>query len=311
MSGIKGQIKTNSGKKDMIKSMTGFGKGVERSPFGKMVVEIKTLNHKNLSIACNAIDGFFLLEEKLQKTVEETLFRGKVFINLTRENNEKFTASLKEIEINEGVAREYLKKIKKAQKKLEVKGDLNIRDLLLLPGVVENHEKSKEEELWPYIKKALEKALDKLIAYRKKEGLRMAKDFDARIKIIAKNIEHIEKYERQTVSAFREKLIRTVRDISGKIEVDNGRIETEVAMFAKNCDIAEELTRIKGHLVSYKETMAGAKADIGKKLDFIAQEMQREANTISAKSCDFSIAKAIIDVKSEIEKIREQIKNVE
>lgn len=293
----------------MIKSMTGFGKGTQDSPYGKIAAEIKALNHRSLSITCSPFNGFFLLEENMKAVFEDKLFRGKIFVKVTNENV-GMKKSLQKIEINENIAQEYLKKIGKLKKNLNLEGDLQIAELVKFPGVVENGTES-EEKIWPYIEKALKKALNKLIKYRKTEGVRLAKDFNARLRRIEASIRKIKKYGKQSVTCYRKKLVKSIREIAKNTKPDKSRLETEVALFAKNCDIAEEITRLKGHLASYKEAMSKVRADVGKKLDFIAQEMQREANTIGAKSSDFGIAKMVIEVKSEIEKIREQIKNIE
>jgi len=297
----------------MIRSMTGFGKGSVNSPFGRISVEMKALNHKSLNVACNPFEGFFLLEQSIEKVFEGKIHRGKIFVNVSMEDAAAGKAA-REININENLASEYIKKIKKAQHKLGVKGEIEINQLINLPGVVETVSAKRDEkdtDRWPYIKKALEKSLGELIIFRQVEGKHLAEDFKMRIKKIAKNIREIKKHEKKSVAEHRKKLVQSIRNIASNIEVDKGRLETEVATFARNCDIAEERTRLEGHIRAYMEAIKSSESDIGKKLDFIAQEMQREANTIGAKSSDYSISKAVIEVKSEIDKIREQIRNIE
>lgn len=293
----------------MLKSMTGFGKASEKSPYGKITAEIKTLNHKSLGISCTPFNGFFLLEEKVKKLIETKIHRGKVFVRLTRENMPG-QKSFNKILINGDVAKDYLKKIKKLKKDLSVEGDVTVNDIIELPGVIENSSGKDEDKMWPHMKKALSGALGKLIEYRISEGSRLEKDFLRRLKTINTRIRSVKRYEKQSVKAYRKRLNDSIKDISADAELDKGRLETEVALFAKNCDIAEELTRLEGHLTAYKDALSDAK-DVGKKLDFIAQEMQREANTIGAKSSDIRISECVIDIKSEIEKIREQIRNIE
>lgn len=294
----------------MIRSMTGFGKGTEKSPYGKIIAEIKTLNHKNLSVTCNPFNGFFLLEEKIKDVFSGKLHRGKVFVRITREAASKHRP-LERVEINEASAREYLRKIEKMQRSLGIGGKISIQDIVSLPGVVEQAGNSEEEELWPYINKALIKALRSLIVFRKAEGRRLSKDFTARLANIKKLTAEIAGYARESIEEFRAQLARTIKEINSGAEPDKGRFESEVALFARNSDITEELIRLAGHIVSYKDAMKKVEADAGKKLDFIAQEMQREANTIGSKSADLRISKAVIEVKSEIERMREQIKNIE
>jgi uncharacterized protein (TIGR00255 family) len=238
------------------------------------------------------------------------MFRGKIFVRISREEA-GVKESAQKIEMNETIAKEYLRKIKKVQKNLGVGGEIHIGELIAFPGVMRRNPGKEEVKLWPYIRKASEKALKNLLAYRKSEGMRLARDFNVRLRKIKGNMTAIKKFGKRRVAEHRKKLVKSVRAIAAGPVSDKSRLETEVALFARNCDIAEEITRLIGHLTAYKETMDKAKTDTGKKLDFIAQEMQREANTIGAKSNDFSISKAVINIKSQIEKMREQIKNVE
>ncbi|MDD5634021.1 MAG: YicC family protein, partial [Candidatus Omnitrophica bacterium] len=294
-----------SAKKNGIKSMTGFGKASEKSPFGTITVEIKTLNHKNLSITCNSFSNFFLLEEKLQRVVEEYLYRGKAFIRIAREDAGA-KESLKKVCVNERLAKEYISRVKEMQKKFKIKGEISIKDLISLPGVIESYSEDEADMIWPHIEKTLRKAIHKLLEYRASEGARLAKDFAMRLAAIIKRLQKIKKYEKQSIMKFRNKLVDSIREVGGGIQPDKTKLESEVALFANNCDIAEELTRLEGHSVAFRESVEKIGEDAGKRLDFIAQEMQREANTIGAKSNDFRISQEIIDVKSEIEKIREQ-----
>lgn len=294
----------------MIRSMTGFGKGSEKCQYGTINVEIKTLNHRSLSVSCTSFNGLFLLEEKVQKVLAGKLFRGKVFVKVSKESSPG-QATLQKVIINEKVAKTYLRKVKELQKAVKVPGEIQIRDILNVQGVIETASERKEEKLWPYIKAALEKAVESLTEYRDREGAQLAKDFNKRLKKMEAQLKSIRKYEKQSVLAYRKKLSKTIEEIAEKNELDKGRLEAEVALFARNCDIAEEITRLDGHISSYKDALENGKADVGKKLDFIAQEMQRETNTIGAKSSDFRISKAVIEVKSEIEKMREQINNIE
>ncbi len=294
----------------MIRSMTGFGKASVKSPYGTMTVELKTLNNKSLSISCTPYSGLFNLEDELKGVLEKKIYRGKVFVKITVENTSKQKSSQR-IEVNEATAREYLSKLKKMQKNLAIKGDIQISDILNLPGVVEVVGDKKEENLWPYMKKSTEQALIRLMEYRESEGKRLAKDFKTRLDLVAKALKEIKKYEKQSVTSYRKKLVKSIRDISENAEMDRKRMDEEVALFARNCDIAEEVTRLQGHIEAYRETIDKATHDVGKKLDFVAQEMQREANTIGSKASDFRISNAVIEIKSEIDRMREQIKNIE
>ncbi|MFH1878396.1 MAG: YicC/YloC family endoribonuclease [Candidatus Omnitrophota bacterium] len=294
----------------MISSMTGFGRSVIDSPYGEVAAEIKSLNHKSLSVSCSTFSGFFMLEERVQSLFQGKIFRGKVFVHLSIEKK-KAKKTIEGIAVNEAVAGSYLKEVKKLQKKLGLQGEIGIQEILSMPGVVENvSDKAAESKLWPYVKKALEQACANLMEFRLREGRALARDFEKRVQKIRKTVKEIRKHEKESVDRFRARLTQSIKDIS-VFEPDKTRLETEVASFAKNCDIAEEVTRLEGHLVVFKDAIDKDNRDVGKKLDFIAQEMQREANTIGSKADDFRISQAVIEVKSEIEKIREQIRNIE
>ncbi len=290
--------------------MTGFGKASENSPYGEITVELKTLNHKSLSITCNPFSGFFLMEERVKRIIEGKIFRGKTFVRVACGNTEG-KKPLQKVSVNETIAKEYLKKIKYMQKKLGVKGEVQIKELISFPGVLESSTEENGEKLWKYVKGCLEEALEKLVVFRTNEGKRIAKDFNKRLKVIEVNIKAITKFGKKCIEDYRKKLVKSIKNIAEQGETDKRKLEEEVASFARNCDVAEEITRLNGHLTAFRDSMKNVKADAGKKLDFIAQEMQRESNTIGAKSSDLRIAKAVIDLKSEIEKIREQIRNIE
>ncbi|MBD3296341.1 MAG: YicC family protein [Candidatus Omnitrophica bacterium] len=294
----------------MIRSMTGFGKGTETSPYGKITVQIKTLNYKSLSISCNPFNGFFFLEEKIKKACEGNVYRGKVFVKITNEPTSR-SQSMSSVTVNEKIARQYQAGIRKAAKTLNVPGELDIKTLISLPDVLEHSTTVNGKELWNSTEKALGKAFRQLTRYRKAEGRILEKDLKARLRDIQKHIRQIKKHEKQCVRAYRKKLKDNMENILGSRPTDRNRLEEEVAQFARNCDVAEETTRLSGHIDAFTETIRKAKQDTGKKLDFIAQEMQREANTIGSKSADLRISRSVISVKSEIEKIREQIRNIE
>jgi len=297
-------------KKACLRSMTGFGKGAAKTSCGTITVEIKTLNHKQLSITCNAFDGFFLLEERLKEVFEKKLARGKVFVRITVEGKDSIEGK-NNIRINENAARNYIKKVKYIQKKLSIGGEIQIQDVLMCPGVVENVEQKNESKTWKHIKKATDEALKALIQYREAEGSKLAKDFAKRIKKIQKTVRDIRKYEKKSIEEYRSRLAGMIRQTIEPAEINKTKLEEEVALFARNCDIEEETVRLASHLDAYKEILESSQDEVGKKLDFIAQEMHREANTIGSKASDYRISNAVIEIKSEIEKIREQLKNIE
>jgi uncharacterized protein (TIGR00255 family) len=293
-----------------MRSMTGFGKGTEKSPYGKIIAEVKTLNHKSLSVACSPFQGFFLLEEKVKDVFEGKVHRGKVFVQIRRETKGG-QKPLKHTEINKEAASSFLKQVRSMQKSLGIAGEIGIKELISLPGIVEIASEESEGKVWPYIKKALDKAVDRLVKFRKAEGRRLAGDFQKRLNKLKKLNGEIAKYSSESVVAFAKKLTETVEQIKQGGESDKGKIEAEAGLFARNTDVTEEVIRLGGHIVSFLEAMKAEEDEAGKKLDFVAQEMQREANTIGSKAADIRMSRAVIDIKSEIEKMREQIKNIE
>jgi uncharacterized protein (TIGR00255 family) len=290
--------------------MTGFGKGEQTSSLGKITVEIKSLNHKNLSITCTPFDGIFFLEEKVKKILEKHLYRGKIFIKIASEKKAP-PGSFQKININEKMAKEYLKKIMKLQKTLNVKGAVTINDIIQLPGIIENDNEQNSGNTWSCVEKALNKAVKSLLKYRLSEGKALAADLLMRGREIEKNLKLIKHYEKNSIIEYRKKIKLSFKSLPHNEEAIKNKLEEEVAIFARNCDIAEEITRLSGHLAEFRKTARNAESYAGKKLDFIAQEMQREINTIGAKAASFDISKAVIEVKSEIEKMREQLRNIE
>ena len=194
---------------------------------------------------------------------------------------------------------------------LGLEAGITVKDIVSLPGVLVCEAGAGDlDELWPPVKKALEKAVDRLIADRAKEGRALAKDLAARASRIDAMLTHIKARSHLNIAEYRRKFADRVKALTGGREMDRGRLEMEVAIFAKNSDISEEITRLKNHLANFKKTIAG-NGEVGKKLDFIAQELHREINTIGSKASDFGVARNVIEIKGEIEKIREQAKNLE
>ena len=204
-----------------------------------------------------------------------------------------------------------MNKIRGLKKTLKVPGEIEIKDIIQFPGVIGNDCEGKADNSWKDVEKALKNALKSLMEYRLNEGQALAKDFLLRVSNIQKKLELIKKYEKQSIDTYRKKIKLSFDLLPQDKELIKNKLEEDVAVFARNCDIAEETTRLTGHLIEFQKTVQGDKKDAGKKLDFIAQEMQREINTIGAKASSFNISKAVIEVKSEIEKIREQVRNIE
>ena len=292
----------------MVKSMTGFGRASAALKNGKITVEIKTINHKFADLTLKLPNNIVVFEEKIKEVLQKSIMRGKVSLNLICEG--KF---LKEerFSINREAARAYYDELVKLKKFLKISDDVTIKELLSLPGVL-SYESGDGDlaKIWPAVKSAVERAMKNLIIDRAKEGKALSVEIFSRVKKIRKLLDSIRSRAHLNIDEYKRRFEARVKTLTGGRNIDIGRLEMEVAIFAKNCDISEEITRLENHLDNFVKTIS-AGGEVGKKLDFIAQELHREINTIGSKASDFKIAKNVIEIKSEIEKIREQAKNLE
>jgi len=292
----------------MIKSMTGFGRGEAKFKNGKLTIEIKTINHKFFDETLRLPNGITAFEDRIKEILQRKIKRGKINLNLIYDGKSLKNES---ISINEKTARNYYTELLKLKKGLGLKDEITTKDIIMLPGVLSYEALDKNlEKFWPKVKEALENALDRLIVDREKEGKALKADLTSRSKKIDKMLSGIKSRAHLNIGEYRKRFAERIKDLTGGREIDMGRLEMEVAIFAKNCDISEEITRIKNHLSNFNKTISGS-GEVGKKLDFIAQELHREVNTIGSKASDFKISKNVIEAKGEIEKIREQAKNLE
>lgn len=292
----------------MVQSMTGFGRGSVRIKGGKITVEIKTINHKFFDASLKLPNGLSVFEDRVKEILQKRVGRGKIILNLSYEGS-----GLKggRVSINAQAAKSYFHELVKLRRELGLRDEITTKDIVALPGVV-SYEVSESTlaEAWPKVKDAVEKSIDHLIADRRKEGRSIYVDLTARAKLIEKMLGAIKARAYLNIEEYRKRFADRIKDLTGGKEIDRGRLEIEVAIFAKNCDISEEITRLSNHLVNFTRTIAGP-GEVGKKIDFIAQELHREINTIGSKASDFKISKNVIEIKGEIEKIREQAKNLE
>jgi uncharacterized protein (TIGR00255 family) len=288
--------------------MTGFGKAESILPKGRIIVEIKTVNHKFLDVSLRLPAGMSIFEDKVKDVLQKGIRRGKVNINIAYEG-----ALLKEgrVVIDRKTAKRYYDELSKLEKLLKLKDGIKVRDLAALPGVVNYEiEEAKIAALWPKVKAALDKAISRLDKDREKEGGALFLDLSSRAKRIKSLLGTIRSRAHLNIEEYRRKFAERVGDLTGGRTIDIGRLEMEVAIFAKNSDISEEITRLDNHLNNFLKTISEP-GEVGKKIDFIAQELHRETNTIGSKASDFKISKSVIEIKGEIEKIREQAKNLE
>ena len=292
----------------MVKGMTGFGKGEGKFAKGQIIVEIKTVNHKFFDATLKLPNGISAFEDKIKEILQKDIKRGKVNLNLIYDGE-----PLKggRINIDEKVAKSYHEGLQRLRRHLGLNDDFSAKDIMLLPGVI-NYEAVERNlpAIWPKVRLALDRAISALIKDREKEGKALCADLGKRAKKIEKMLSVIRSRAHLNIDEYRKRFADRISDITGGREIDMGRLEMEVAIFAKNSDISEEITRLDNHLVNFGKTISGS-GEVGKKLDFIAQELHREINTIGSKASDFAISKNVIEIKGEIEKIREQAKNLE
>ncbi len=292
----------------MIKSMTGFGKGVVNFKDARISVEVKTFNHKFFELSCKLPQNLQPLEEQIKKIIRKKVRRGKLYLWVNYEQT--YDKSL-DIKLDEKKLKRYYTLLKNVKKKFDLKDEITLNQLLSFPDIIVCEPKKENiKHLQRCTLAALEKALNNLVRMRRKEGSALNKDLLLRLRNISKSVGKIKGFLPKEINRYKQNLKKKVGKSQDKNGLRRERVEAEVALFAKNCDITEELTRISAHLVNFRNTLKSPN-EVGKVLDFIAQELHREINTVGAKSSDFQISKEVIFVKGEVEKIREQMQNIE
>jgi uncharacterized protein (TIGR00255 family) len=292
----------------MIKSMTGFGRGEARLGNGKITVEIKTVNHKFFDETLRLPNGIAAFEDRIKESLQRKLRRGKISLNLSYDGK---LLKKERITINRKTAKSYHDELSGLKRHLGLDDAVTMKDIVALPGVISYEAlEGNPSAVWPSVRKALDQAIDRVVLDRQKEGRAIYLDLAKRTRHIEKLLSAIKARAHLNIEEYRKRFAERIKDLTGGREIDRGRLEMEVAIFAKNSDISEEITRLANHLAHFNKTIAGD-GEVGKKIDFIAQELHRETNTIGSKASDFKISRNVIEIKGEIEKIREQAKNLE
>ena len=287
--------------------MTGFGRGEAKGKWGTVVVEARSLNHRYLEVSSRMPASLVSLEDRIREAVSKKLKRGRVTLSVSFEKNGEF-GELARIDAKH--AKRYHEILTSLKKELNLQGEVGIGDLLSLPDVVKVETAREEiQEIWSQVREALEKATDQLVEMREVEGKALTNDLSRRAVFIEKEVAKIAKRSPVVLRQYRARLSERIKELTTSGKVDRERLEQEVVFFAENSDITEEVTRIHSHLEAFQKALS-MKEEVGRKLDFIAQELQREINTIGQKSRDFEISQSVIQIKGEIERIREQIQNV-
>ncbi len=293
----------------MIVSMTGFGRSKKELESFKVIVEMKSVNHRFCEISVRMPRQFLLFEEKIKKAVNQYIQRGRVDVFVTVEGEGYINRSL---QVDWDLISQYEKAIKKTKDLFKLEGTFTIDQLLHLPEVFTvNENENGIEELEEVILEVTKSAAMELHNMRKIEGTALKNDIAQRLHIINEVVQNLKPYSAQVVEKYKERLEKKMNDfLEGKFELDEGRILTEVAVFADKADINEELTRLESHVSQFFKIIE-TDGSIGRKLDFLVQEMNREMNTIGSKANDVQISQKVVEMKSELEKIKEQVQNIE
>lgn len=292
----------------MIRSMTGYGKEILNIEGREYLVEIKSVNHRYLDINIKIPRTLSYLEEVIKKEISEKIKRGKIDVFVTFENNSKEGRNIK---INKELAKIYINQLKELAEEEKISSNIEVIDIAKFPDVLTIKIDEEDEQIKNEIIQTTKAATDKIIDMKSIEGQKIAQDLLTRIEKIENKIEEISKKSTGLIEEYVVKLEKRIKEILKTEEVDKTRLAQEVVIYADKCSIEEEITRLKSHIYQFKNLIFDSNKTIGKKLDFIIQEMNRETNTIGSKANNLEITDGVIDIKTELEDIREQIQNIE
>lgn len=293
----------------MIRSMTGFGRCEVADGERKFTVEMKGVNHRYLDVNIRMPKKLNFFETSIRNLLKKRIQRGKVDLFISYEDLSEGKVSLK---YNEALAQEYLDYFRQMETTFGLENDVRVSTISRCPEVLTMEEQAlDEEELWNGLEKALNGAIDQFVETRTLEGENLKKDILEKLSGMLELVGYIEERAPRIIAEYREKLEAKVQELLEDTQIEESRIAAEVVIFADKICTDEELVRLRSHIVHMKETLESSDSGIGRKLDFIAQEMNREANTILSKANDLEVSNVGIDLKTEIEKVREQIQNIE
>lgn len=292
----------------MVKSMTGYGRCEETVGGRRITVELKSVNHKYFEFSPRVTRGYGFLEDKLKSYVQSRVARGKIDLFLSIETLEDADVV---VSVNHSLAAGYIAALREITERYKLPDTVTVNSLSRYSDIFSVHKAPEDEEaIWAAVQPVAEKAVDAFIAMRETEGSRLYEDVMARAAVILELVGKIEVRSPETVKAYRERLEMKLREVLSDTAIDEQRILTEAAIFADKVAVAEETVRLRSHFEQLK-SLLGAEEPSGRKMDFLVQEMNRETNTIGSKASDSQIAYMVVDIKAEIEKIREQIQNIE
>jgi len=292
----------------VIRSMTGFGRCEDTINGRDIIVEIKSVNHRYFEFSSRITRGYGFLDEKLKSYLQSQIFRGKIDVYVSIETLEDTDS---QVLVNHSLAAGYVNALHELAQRYGLRDDISVSTVSRYSDIFTVHKAPDDEEIiWDAVKEVTNKALDSFIRMREAEGARLKADVLQRAETILETVGKIEERSPQTIIEYQQKLNQRLSEMLIDSNIDEQRILTEAAIFADKIAVAEETVRLRSHFGQFTN-MLNSKEAVGRKLDFIVQEMNRETNTIGSKCVDSQIAYMVVDIKAEIEKIREQIQNIE
>ncbi|MCR4563877.1 MAG: YicC family protein [Clostridiales bacterium] len=292
----------------MVRSMTGYGRSQQIVDNMNVTVEIKSVNHKYFEFNARVPRTFGFLEEKLKSFTQSYISRGKTecYVSIEMPEDENV-----EVSVNYSLAEGYINALKELSEKYSLKDDVSVTSVSRYPDVLTVHKLPEDEDkIWNAVKTVAADAVSSFISMREKEGEKLSEDILSRTETIIDCVSFIEERSPKTVSEYNEKLKARIRELIGDVSVDEQRLLQEAAVYADKIAVAEETVRLRSHISQLREMFSSDEA-IGRKMDFLVQEINREANTIGSKAQDVEITRRVLTIKGEVEKIREQVQNIE
>ena len=290
----------------MIRSMTGYGRGKYEIDSREYTVEIKSVNNRYCDISVKLPRSISYLEEKVKKEITNKVSRGKIDVFISFYNN---STKGKSIKFNRELAGIYINELRELAKENGIKDEIQVTDISKFPDVLSIENEEDEELIWNELKLPLEEAINNFISMKETEGKKIFEDLSVRIENIQEKVEVISENSTRLIKEYVVKLENRIKELLNNEKIDENRLAMETVIYADKCSVEEEITRLNSHISQFKELIK--ESVIGKKLDFIIQEMNRETNTIGSKSSSIEITNLVVEIKTQIEDIREQIQNIE
>lgn len=291
----------------MIKSMTGYGRGISESNGKEYVVEIKSVNHRYNDISIKMPRYLSFLEDKVRHYVSKSILRGKTEIYITVNN---VLASAKNIVVDKELAGIYISEMRQIIERYNLQDDISLATIMRLPDIVTTASVENEEQYWNELKISIDLALKQILDSKLAEGEKLKIDIENRLQKVSEYVDIVKEKSSSLLEEYKTKLTNRINELGASSIIDENRIGMEVVLFADKSSICEEVTRLRSHIDALKK-MLEVSEPIGKKIDFLVQEMNRETNTIGSKANSIGITNYVVEMKNEIENIREQVQNIE